>query len=66
MTQVMGCGGTTTGDGRKPPSVPIWTKLGPGGLSAVSGVGNTPAGSASAACTSPAFSATSVPLASAT
>ena len=30
FTQVMGCGGMTTGVGRKPPSVPIWIQSGPG------------------------------------
>ena len=66
VTHVVTCGGMTTGAGRKPPSVPIWTQSGPGGLRSVSGVGKTLGGSASAASTSAALSATSLPEASAT
>ncbi len=45
--------------------MPIWIQLGPTGLRAVSGVGKT-TGSSCAAASSAAFSATSVPVASAT
>ena len=32
VIQVVGWAGTTTGAGRKPPSVPIWIQFGPFGL----------------------------------
>src|SRR5450756_1264708 len=57
--QVMGWLGTTTGAGRNPPSVPIWTQLGPTGLVVVSGVGTT-CGSVWAAASSVGFRATSL------
>src|SRR6476659_872079 len=65
VIHVVGCGGTTVGAGRKPPSDPIWIQLGPAGLSSVSGDG-TMLMSVCAAATSDAFNATSVPVLSAT
>ena len=55
VIHVVGWFGTITGDGKKPPSVPIWIQLGPAGLFAVSGVGKT-VGSVCAADTSVATS----------
>ena len=58
VIHVIGWFGTTVGCGKKPPSEPICTQLGPVGLFAVSGVGTT-FGSVCAAASSDAFSATS-------